>query len=412
MASNKKTGWVFRNILLASLALVLVLIGAATPAGVILSTARYTQDSVALLQPPPPEQGGTCISGFIIDRDGQPTGTGWIVKITSPDGKTTSGQAGTDGRFLFEQLAGGVWQIALEIPEGWQPFTPALFPVTLGGAGNVCANVRFQVEAQPAAGIGCIDGYQTNQLGQGLSAWTITAASLDSSEVFTTTTDLQGYFKFPGLVSGKWTVKQAQQAGWLAVSPAEVEVLVEGSASCQQVGFSSQAQFACVDVYKKDSSDGSGLAGWEISIKPADNGLTIADITDGTGWVRFSDLAPGAYTITERPQAGWQATTPITMTVQLAATGACELVILQNQPGTAVAQPEPVEEPQTLQVEQPKTREKPPAKPGCRAMYRVKAGDTLFRIAKRHEISVHRLLRYNPIPNPNLIYPRQLICIP
>lgn len=45
--------------------------------------------------------------------------------------------------------------------------------------------------------------------------------------------------------------------------------------------------------------------------------------------------------------------------------------------------------------------------------YIVKRGDTLFQIAKRHDLTVNEIVVANPqITNPDLIYPGQQICIP
>lgn len=54
----------------------------------------------------------------------------------------------------------------------------------------------------------------------------------------------------------------------------------------------------------------------------------------------------------------------------------------------------------------------PPCPPGG-ILYTVRAGDTLFNIANRFGIPLNCLIRFNPqIPNPNLIFPGQVICIP
>lgn len=46
-------------------------------------------------------------------------------------------------------------------------------------------------------------------------------------------------------------------------------------------------------------------------------------------------------------------------------------------------------------------------------LYTVKSGDTLFFIARRFNISLQSLININPqIPDPNIIYPGQVICIP
>ncbi len=46
-------------------------------------------------------------------------------------------------------------------------------------------------------------------------------------------------------------------------------------------------------------------------------------------------------------------------------------------------------------------------------LYTVRAGDTMFNIANRFGIPLDCLIRFNPqIPNPNLIFPGQVICVP
>lgn len=46
-------------------------------------------------------------------------------------------------------------------------------------------------------------------------------------------------------------------------------------------------------------------------------------------------------------------------------------------------------------------------------LYKVKQGDTLYMIAKRYGVPLNALIAANPqIPNPDLIYPGQIICIP
>ena len=44
--------------------------------------------------------------------------------------------------------------------------------------------------------------------------------------------------------------------------------------------------------------------------------------------------------------------------------------------------------------------------------YTVVPGDTLFRIARNFNTTIENILKFNYIPNPNLIYPGQIIIIP
>ena len=53
-----------------------------------------------------------------------------------------------------------------------------------------------------------------------------------------------------------------------------------------------------------------------------------------------------------------------------------------------------------------------PCPPGG-ILYTIRSGDTLFNIANRYGIPLDCLIRFNPqIPNPNVISPGQVICIP
>ena len=50
--------------------------------------------------------------------------------------------------------------------------------------------------------------------------------------------------------------------------------------------------------------------------------------------------------------------------------------------------------------------------PACRAIYVVRRGDNLYRIALRYGTTYTELARLNGISNPRLIYPGQRLCIP
>ncbi|AOY78099.1 LysM peptidoglycan-binding domain-containing protein [Clostridium formicaceticum] len=68
--------------------------------------------------------------------------------------------------------------------------------------------------------------------------------------------------------------------------------------------------------------------------------------------------------------------------------------------------PNPMAPMMSLQVPEP------PACPGG-TIYTIRPGDTMFRIANRYGIELQALIRANPqIPNPNVIYVGQRICIP
>ena len=395
---------VLNQALLLFFALSLAAIGLTTATAAI----AFEGSDPALFQAPPPGQGGTCLSGSIIDRYYQPAGAGWEVQITSSLGQTLTQQADDQGIFSFDELSGGPWEVALQIPESWQAFTPALFSVTLSGTGDACAKVRFQVES-----MACLQVRQLVELPDtepdalpGIGGWLITAT--DGTQEISGTTDDEGLVTFANLKPGSWMVSGEERNGWQpAESAADTQSIELVSPAvpgeCQQVDFLKVPLFACVDVYQVDKQDGSGLAGWEVYIKPEDDGLTIADITDGTGWVRFSELTPGSYTITERTQDGWVASTPVSTTVQLEAGANCAQIRFENETETTLPKVESA----------PKSKHQGKAGNSvCRVNYRVRAGDTLLKISRRYDLSLARLLKFNPVYNPNLIYPGQVICIP
>ena len=49
---------------------------------------------------------------------------------------------------------------------------------------------------------------------------------------------------------------------------------------------------------------------------------------------------------------------------------------------------------------------------GCRTWYRVKKGDTLWRISRWYGSTPKAIARASGIKNPNRIYPGEMVCIP
>lgn len=536
-----------------------------------------------IYEPPMEYLGGTCISGFVIDRYHQPTGTGWTVKITHEDGDSKTTTVDEDGEFKFEGLDGGVWTVELEIPDGWREFTPASFQVTLSGDEDdvECAEVRFKVKAlpclivkkldaggyvdfydligiagwemtasndditltavtdgkgeaffydlnpgtwviseeekigwQPARGygyektivldspidpgvcdelvfvneqiyggcievqkvdsigvplqdwkmtiirddgtqpsvstytdaygfatfkdlslgswtveeevydwwrpvdtsvkkvnldkpgfcepvvfsnepLGCIDGYKINHYEQGLENWKITVRNDATGDEFTEETDETGYFQFENLPMGTWTVSEEMQTGWVPVTPSEFVVDVTEQYECEHVRFKNKTEFACVDVYKLDYYDGSGIAGWEINVKPAYGGDDITGETDGTGWVRFNGLTPGDYVVSEVVQDGWDAVGPEEYDITLYNTGICDVVVFEN-----------------IQEHQ-KPPPPPPDDDPC-IVYTVKGNEKLYNIVNQYGADLRRVMRMNGLSNPREIHEGMtlLVCYP
>ena len=80
--------------------------------------------------------------------------------------------------------------------------------------------------------------------------------------------------------------------------------------------------------FKFNGSDGSGLAGWNITLAKGVNQITRP--TSGTGFYEFTDLSEGTYTVSEELRAGWMNVSPISREVIIL--GKNEQVNFTNQP--------------------------------------------------------------------------------
>ena len=164
----------------------------------------------------------------------------------------------------------------------------------------------------------------------------------------------------------------------------------------------------------RDSQDGIGLAGWELSIQPAFGGAPITGVTDGTGWVRFNGLTPGVYHLSENPPTGWQSVgSSITQELELGATGSCALATFENHQETISAESNTSSKDDTTKAGSVKSDapKKHRQAKHCRAKYTVQWGNTLFSIAQFYNTTVKKLAQVNHLKNPSLIYPGQVLCI-
>jgi hypothetical protein len=102
---------------------------------------------------------------------------------------------------------------------------------------------------------------------------------------------------------------------------------VQGIYNAEVVGMRKCPPLAEVCIVKFQDLDGDGvqdpgepgLSGWQFVVNPAPLGLGTNVVTTGpNGLICFGVSAPGTYTITELPQAGWTNTTPMSQTVTVA----------------------------------------------------------------------------------------------
>jgi hypothetical protein len=265
---------------------------------------------------------------------------GWKFTLTSLDSKQPSKTGITNklGQYYFQGLTPGKWIVIESAQSPWWRFVSPNSQVVTLSPPNVGQPVEFVNEA-----LGCVDGYKINQLEKALPGWTIKAHKTtgDAADQ-TVVTDKNGYFQFY-LSLGTWTISEVMQDGWSATTPAEFSVPITKQFTCEHVRFKNHTDYACVDAYKIDAFDGTGLANWQISLQPAYGGTAILGVTDGMGWVRFNKVTPGQYIITEilsaaqelawRPAGvtldGVSVVSPTKMT--LTASGSCRTVKFMNR---------------------------------------------------------------------------------
>jgi hypothetical protein len=375
------------------------------------------------------------------DTDGKPLDH-WQITLrrtngTQPDRKGATGDDGIGtGAVTFRNLQLGQWDI-IETPKDpfWRANPDNPQTVNLDQTDPPLTVILVNEE------LGCVDGYKINQLEAGLPGWKISTHKVsgnDADQVYTT--DATGYFKFY-LSMGTWEISEELQSGWTAVTPAEFDIEVTQKSVCQHVRFKNSIDYACIDAYKKDFSGGVGLPGWQISLRPEFDASAAVKVgtTDGSGWVRFDQLAPGFYRIWETPQLGWtqqlvrtgyQTVPPRVLpmvllnndalkstTINLQANGSCMAVEFYNfqnnmlsttsaAPATSAASTVPAVSaaPATVSVGFPwKT---------CRIYYSILPGDSISVIAQRFGVSVLDLQNANPIVSSSLLSQNMELCIP
>lgn len=301
------------------------------------ATGHGYQKSLNLMSPRHP---GTCQTltfhnrqvhdGCIQVRKVDPVGVpvkGWKITVRREDGTQPSQYNYTDssGNALFKGLALGQWTVQEKSKSGWRPVGATEKTVELAVPG------QCEVAVLANEPLGCVDGYKIDDQHQGLAEWNITAQNEDTGEAFAAITDDTGYFEFPQLTLGTWTISEEQREGWEPVTPSEFSVDVQELFECVTVRFKNRAKYACLDVFKRDQADGSGLADWEFTLQPAFGGEAVTGQTDGAGSLRFDGLTPGTYIVSEAGREGWTPVTPVSRKVKLQATGTCRVLTFENR---------------------------------------------------------------------------------
>jgi hypothetical protein len=344
---------------------------------------------------------------------------GWTMTVRRVDGTfaDTVRLTGADGlgRALICRLPMGEYTV-IETVQPWYRADKkigASQPATLTTPG---ATVSVTFVNEP---LGCIDGYKVDYLNRGLVGWEINVTNELTGDRFATVTNAQGYFYFPDLPFGPYTIEEVLKDRWSPVTAPgqQVNVLQRGP-ECIPVRFENIRDSACLETYKGDASDPneaspsgySGVAGIKITLRPAYGGTPIELVTDGTGRAFFDQLTPGMYVVEEALTDPW---------VAVSATMFGPFELGASEPCWPLNSTGPVVFMNRQETMTPPEKSPPPPKSTatptgstCRYWYTVRPGDTLYSIARRYGSTVSKLTRANHICNPNLIYVGQKLCIP
>ena len=273
-------------------------------------------------------------------NDSEPALEGWTITLHSDSGCQTtaiaSGTTDSSGNVTFSSLTPGTYYVSEAHQAGWQNTDPG------SGSTAPCVQVTLSPGGSPSVDLGNqqipgsisvhkyndLNGNGSNDSEPALEGWTITLHSdsgCQTTAIASGTTDASGNVTFSSLPPGTYYVGEALQTGWQNTDPGSgstapcVEVTLSPGGS-PSVDLGNQQIPGSISVHKYNDLNGNGfddaepaLEGWTITLH-SEAGCQTTEIasavTDASGNVTFSGLAPGTYYVGETLQSGWENTEP------------------------------------------------------------------------------------------------------
>jgi hypothetical protein len=271
--------------------------------------------------------------------------SGWVFNVTGPDGNsqlvTTGGDrcsCGCDYCKTICDLAAGEYTITETPQAGWTCTTGN--PRTVTVECDKTTKVDFGNQ-RPC--FGCLkickyedkDGDGQKDYGEPyLSGWAFNVTGPEGSQLVTTggsggTCGSCDYcVKICDLVPGQYTITEvtALPEGWTNTDPGGAppyqKTVTVGCDKTTTVKFGNQGPCSgCLKIYKYNDKNRDGtydpgrpyyewyLSGWVFTVTDS-AGNSQSGTTGIGGYVTICGLAPGVYTVTETPKAGWTNTDP------------------------------------------------------------------------------------------------------
>jgi hypothetical protein len=281
---------------------------------------------------------------------GEPGLAGFTINLTPaspgtpPVGTTTTD---SNGNFIFLDVAPGTYVLSEVIPPGFSLTVPALnsITVTLAAGGSSIANEfgNFRdilTGTIAGAKFNDLNGNGVRDAGEpGLAGVTITRTASVNDPVganLSVVTDAEGNFTFAAVPFGSFTISETVPAGFVQTFPGlpgTVSTNVNfGQRNVTGLLFGNRAVAGTVSGVKFNDANGNGvrdadetgLAGVTIRLTDASN-VVRTTTTDASGAFSFTNVAAGAYVVSEVVPNGFTQTAP-------AAPGTFAISVTTGQP--------------------------------------------------------------------------------
>ncbi|MEJ5187344.1 MAG: SdrD B-like domain-containing protein, partial [Candidatus Geothermincolales bacterium] len=270
------------------------------------------------------------------DQDGimddDEMGIDGVTVILEPGPHSTETTGG--GGFSFDRLKAGTYRVTVDedsLP-GYFPTGPSSVEVQLGHGervflyfGNAPRGSITGRKWLDADMDGVWDSTETETLA-GITIELYRGYPPEGEPLATAVTGEDGTYQFGDLLPGTYTVVERPTAGMFPTTPTQVKVEVVSGAGCVvdfgncPYGTVRGTKFADLDGDGLLDEGETGLAGVTITLESVtEPGIVITTESGEDGSFSFTGLAPGLYRVRETVPAGYYATLPVSVEVELQA---------------------------------------------------------------------------------------------
>ncbi len=263
---------------------------------------------------------------------------GATIELSTEGMNAVTMMSGADGTYLFEDLPGGFYSVALKPIEGMSGTTsPMIYVVLVTEDGMVNSFMAANFGVMSASATGVIQGMVWNDLNgdglvddgePGLEGVTV---NLGGDATATTTTMADGTYAFNELSMGSYEVVSVGPEGWVLTTASPIQVILESDDAVfreasfgwmeeivVELGTISGIVFNDLNNNQVQDDGEPGLEGIMVGLQ----GDAIASTTtDADGAYMFTDLNVGDYTVKSFGPAGWTPTTEEILEVKIETAG-------------------------------------------------------------------------------------------